>query len=66
MRERSNQGMRQPQYGGIQSQLRLARSTAICRHKEFWRLGPEHKWVCAVCHPPLAFADDAIERMTAA
>jgi hypothetical protein len=51
--EKSNQGMRQPQMGGVQSRLDLGSSVGpICGHKEMWRLEPGSKWVCAVCHPP--------------
>jgi hypothetical protein len=63
---KANQGMRQPQYGRIQSQLRLTRATMICRHSDLWRLASGGKWICAVCHPPLAFREDQIERTTSA
>ena len=48
-----NQGMRQPQLGGVLSRP-LAVTTAVCKHGpgHLWRLGEGHKWVCGVCHPP--------------
>jgi len=49
---KANQGMRQPQMGGVQSQLRLASPAQICAHREVWRLDPDSKWICLVCHPP--------------
>ena len=53
LRKQANQGMRQPQFGGIQSQLRLTDAKPLCKHGDnCWRLGPGHKWICAVCHPP--------------
>lgn len=53
MSRKGNQGMRQPQFGGIQSQTRLMKPTPLCKHGyNLWRIGPGHKWVCAVCHPP--------------
>jgi hypothetical protein len=50
-----NQGMRQPQMGGIQSQLRLASAAPLCArsgHTQRWRLNTDSKWHCMVCHPP--------------
>jgi hypothetical protein len=49
---KANQGMRQPQMGGVQSQLQLARPNPLCSHREVWRLNPDSKWICLVCHPP--------------
>lgn len=49
-----NQGMRQPQLGGVQSRLELTRAIPMCagRHDSWWRLGEEYGWVCGICHPP--------------
>jgi len=55
VREKSNQGMRQPQMGGIQSQMRLASAQPLCGragHRWKWRLSPSSKWICGECHPP--------------
>jgi hypothetical protein len=62
---KSNQGMRQPQLGGVQSQLQLARPNPLCKHREMWRKPGGPKWVCAVCHPPPALPEFAdVEWMT--
>ena len=49
---KANQGMRQPQMGGVQSRLDLTSPRPLCGHESWWRLGPGHKWICATCHPP--------------
>ena len=47
-----NQGMRQPQLGGIGS-IATRRTMNVCKHTDgVWRLGDGHKWICGVCHPP--------------
>jgi hypothetical protein len=52
---KSNQGMRNPQMGGIGSRIADARVTnQVCRHNQPWRLDAESKVICGVCHPPAA------------
>ena len=62
MTVKTNQGMRQPQMGGIQSQLQLARPNPLCDHSDFWRLPGASKWICAVCHPPAVERYETSER----
>ena len=52
MTVKANQGMRQPQMGGVGSRLDVGTMTATCKHSNFWRLPGGGKWICAVCHPP--------------
>lgn len=50
-----NQGMRQPQMGGILSQMRLASGAPLCAragHTSKWGLPGSEKWICSICHPP--------------
>ena len=49
---KSNQGMKQPQMGGVGSRLDVTTMGATCKHERFWRLPGANKWICAVCHPP--------------
>lgn len=63
----SNQGMRQPQLGGIGSIFNVGRAAQTCKHGrgDLWRLkGGGAKWICGICHPPAVtnierFRDDA-------
>jgi hypothetical protein len=49
---KANQGMRQPQMGGVGSRLDVSPLSQTCKHANFWRLPGASKWICAVCHPP--------------
>lgn len=59
-RKRQGQGMRQPQMGGIQSRLELTNIQPLCsaKHKSWWRLKGQRKWMCVVCHPPAPPAEE--------
>lgn len=55
MTAKPNQGMRSPQMGGIGSRHADFRAASqVCRHNKPWRVPPDGKVVCGVCHPPAA------------
>jgi hypothetical protein len=50
-----NQGMQRPSLGGIGSRIADARvAVNVCRHNQPWRVPPDGKVICGVCHPPAA------------